>query len=454
MESVITRFAPSPTGMLHLGGARTALFNYLFAKSQGGKFLLRIEDTDKLRSSKEALDSILTGLEWLGLNWNGEVIFQSQNAARHREVAHLLLEQGTAYYCFKEEKRSKLQESKASGPTIRLKIKPAGETTIEDLVQGKVTVANAELEDVVLIKSDGNPTYMLACVCDDHDMQISHIIRGVDHLTNSFVQVQIYKAMGWKIPYMAHIPLIHGPDGQKLSKRHGATGLLEYKELGYLPAALCNYLAKLGWNCGDKEIFSVGEMQQVFHVKDVNRSPARLDFAKLQNLNAQYIKLTSDNLLCSSVVSALKKKGHQVNALAMNLMRSAMPALKLRARTLNQLEQSALFLLMEEKLRYSSEAEAMIRANEKLIAAMLASFESLSDFSKDRLQTAISELASNSSLEAKEIMALLRAVVVGEAQSAGIVDLTSILGKENALKRIKEGLLLIQSAQHTLKEAQ
>jgi glutamyl-tRNA synthetase len=448
MEQIITRFAPSPTGMLHLGGARTALFNYLFAKSQKGKFLLRIEDTDKLRSSKEALESILDGLKWLGLSWDDEIVFQGQNAARHREVANLLLAQGDAYYCFKEEKRSKSSDVKDSAkPTIRLKIQSEGQTTIDDLVQGKVTVANSELEDVVLIKSDGNPTYMLACVCDDHDMQISHVIRGVDHLTNSFVQAQLYKAMGWKIPYMAHIPLIHGPDGQKLSKRHGATGLLEYREGGYLPAALCNYLAKLGWNCGDKEIFSVEEMAKVFHVKNVNKSPARLDFAKLQNLNAQYIKLASDDLLCSRAIDALKTKGHKVTKSSEELIRSAMPALKLRATTLKTLEQSTLFLLTEEKLHYSREAIAKLQASTKLMISMLACFEELPDFSKDKLQTAVSELAIKFDLEAKDIMALLRAAVVGEMQSAGIVEITSILGKENTLQRIKEGLLLTQTTQ-------
>src|ERR1700761_7149154 len=321
MSEIITRFAPSPTGFLHIGGARTALFNWLYARRFGGKFFLRIEDTDRERSTQAAVDAILDGLKWLGLDWDGEAISQFERADRHREVVELLLASGGAYRCYAsvEELQEMRDKARLEGkpmrydgrsrdrdpaeapagvkPVIRLRAAQEGETIIDDKVQGKVVFANKELDDLVLLRSDGNPTYMLAVVVDDHDMGVTHIIRGDDHLTNAARQTQIYQALGWNVPVMAHIPLIHGADGAKLSKRHGALGVDAYRAMGYLPAALRNYLARLGWSHGDQEIFSTEEMIAAFDLGSVGRSAARFDFAKLENLNGHYIRHADDQSL-------------------------------------------------------------------------------------------------------------------------------------------------------------
>ncbi len=320
-DSVVTRFAPSPTGFLHIGGARTALFNWLYAKKRGGKMLLRIEDTDRERSTEPAIAAILDGLKWLGLDWDGDVIYQFSRAARHREVAEQLLASGKAYYCYatSEELTAMREKARAEGrtrlydglwrdrdaseappgikPTIRLKAPQTGETVIEDQVQGRVVWQNENLDDLVLLRGDGNPTYMLAVVVDDHDMGVTHVIRGDDHLINAARQKQIYDALGWDIPSMSHIPLIHGPDGSKLSKRHGALGVDAYRALGYLPEALRNYLVRLGWSHGDQEIFSTQEMIDAFDLSGIGRSAARFDFAKLENLNGHYIRHADDQSL-------------------------------------------------------------------------------------------------------------------------------------------------------------
>src|ERR1700748_2938881 len=320
-DSIVTRFAPSPTGFLHIGGARTALFNWLYARKLGGKMLLRIEDTDRQRSTKEAIDAILDGLKWLQLDWDGEVIYQFSRAARHREVAEALLANGKAYRCYAtaEELTAMREKARAEGrtrlydglwrdrdpsqapegvkPTIRLKAPQTGETVIEDQVQGRVVWQNENLDDLVLLRSDGNPTYMLAGVGDDHDMGVTHIIRGDDHLINGARQKQIYEALEWEVPNMSHIPLIHGPDGSKLSKRHGALGVEAYRAMGYVPAALRNYLVRLGWSHGDQEIFSTEEMIQLFDLPAIGRSASRFDFAKLENLNGHYISNADDQYL-------------------------------------------------------------------------------------------------------------------------------------------------------------
>src|SRR5437870_5556007 len=317
-ETVVTRFAPSPTGFLHIGGARTALFNWLYARGRGGKMLLRIEDTDRERSTEAAVAAILDGLSWLGLDWDGEAISQFSRAARHREVAEALLAAGKAYYCYaspaeltemreaaRREGRSKLYDGRwrdrdpreappGIKPVIRLKAPLEGKTVIEDQVQGRVAWQNENLDDLVLLRSDGTPTYMLAVVVDDHDMGVTHVIRGDDHLTNAARQSQIYNALGWTVPVMAHIPLIHGPDGSKLSKRHGALGVDAYRAMGYLPAAMRNYLVRLGWSHGDQEVFSTDEMIAAFDLPQIGRSPARFDFAKLENLNGHYLRQTAD----------------------------------------------------------------------------------------------------------------------------------------------------------------
>src|SRR5213596_2802850 len=317
-ETVVTRFAPSPTGFLHIGGARTALFNWLYARGRGGKMLLRIEDTDRERSTKAAIDAIIDGLTWLGINWDGDVVYQFSRATRHREVAEQLLAAGKAYRCYasqqeldemreaaRREGRSKLYDGRwrdrdpseappGVRPVIRLKAPLTGETVIEDQVQGRVVWQNEDLDDLVLLRGDGNPTYMLAVVVDDHDMGITHVIRGDDHLINAARQKQIYDALGWDIPSMSHIPLIHGPDGSKLSKRHGALGVDAYRAMGYLPAAMRNYLVRLGWSHGDQEIFTTEEMVAAFDLPQIGRSPARFDFAKLESLNGHYLRQTSD----------------------------------------------------------------------------------------------------------------------------------------------------------------
>src|SRR4051812_39860378 len=328
-DQIVTRFAPSPTGFLHIGGARTALFNWLYARGRGGKFLLRIEDTDRARSTDEAIAAIFDGLNWLGLEWDGEPAHQFSRAARHREVAQQLLAAGKAYYCYAspEELTAMREQARAEGrsklynglwrdrdpsyprpdvqPVIRLKAPLTGETVIEDQVQGRVVWQNENLDDLVLLRSDGTPTYMLAVVVDDHDMGVTRIIRGDDHLTNAARQSQIYQALGWSVPVMAHIPLIHGPDGAKLSKRHGALGIDAYRALGYLPAALRNYLVRLGWSHGDQEVFSTAEMAALFDLKNVGRSAARFDFAKLENLNGIYMRQTGDEELLQAIIDLM-----------------------------------------------------------------------------------------------------------------------------------------------------
>ena len=320
-DSVVTRFAPSPTGFLHIGGARTALFNWLYARGRGGKMLLRIEDTDRERSTEPAIAAILDGLKWLGLDWDGEVIYQFSRAARHREIAEQLLASGKAYRCYatSEQLTAMREKARAEGrtrlydgmwrdrdpaeapagmkATIRLRAPQTGETVIEDQVQGRVVWQNENLDDLVLLRGDGNPTYMLAVVVDDHDMGVTHVIRGDDHLINAARQKQIYDALGWAVPNMSHIPLIHGPDGSKLSKRHGALGVDAYRAMGYLPAALRNYLVRLGWSHGDQEIFSTEEMIAAFDLSGVGRSAARFDFAKLESLNGHYIRHCDDRSL-------------------------------------------------------------------------------------------------------------------------------------------------------------
>src|SRR5271169_5079378 len=373
--AVVTRFAPSPTGFLHIGGARTALFNWLYARGRGGKMLLRIEDTDRERSTQAAIDAILDGLGWLGIAWDGDAIYQASRAARHREVAEQLLATGHAYRCYasqdeltqmreaaRREGRAKLYDSRWRDrdpseappdikPTIRLKAPLTGETVIEDQVQGRVVWRNENLDDLVLLRSDGTPTYMLAVVVDDHDMAVTHVIRGDDHLTNAARQKQIYDALDWPVPVMAHIPLIHGPDGAKLSKRHGALGVEAYRAMGYLPAALRNYLVRLGWSHGDQEIFSTEEMVAAFYLPQIGRSPARFDFAKLESLNGHYIRQSADadllaaiDRLLPHIADGAKLAAKMTLALRQQWLK-AMPSLKERAKTLLDLIAGAQFLL-------------------------------------------------------------------------------------------------------------
>ena len=367
--TVVTRFAPSPTGFLHIGGARTALFNWLFARHHGGTFLLRIEDTDRARSTEAAVEAILDGLKWLELDWDGDAVSQFERRGRHAEVAHQMLAAGHAYRCYAspEELEAMRAEQKATGqpmrydgrwrdrdpaeapagisPVIRLKAPQEGETVLADHVQGEVRVQNAQLDDMVLLRADGTPTYMLSVVVDDHDMNVTHVIRGDDHLTNTFRQIQIYRAMGWDLPQFAHIPLIHGADGAKLSKRHGALGVDAYRDMGYLPEAVRNYLLRLGWGHGDDEIISTEQAIEWFDLGGIGRSPSRFDFAKLDNLNAHYMRLADDARLVSLIVPLIEaKSGGHVSSEARDLLTRAMPGLKQRAKTLVELADSAHFL--------------------------------------------------------------------------------------------------------------
>ena len=390
-ETVVTRFAPSPTGFLHIGGGRTALFNWLYARARGGKMLLRIEDTDRERSTEAAIAAIIDGLSWLGLNWDGDIVYQFSRAARHREVAEQLLATGKAYRCYaspeeltamreaaRREGRSKLYDGRwrdrdpseapaGVKPVIRLKAPATGETVIEDEVQGRVVWQNADLDDLVLLRSDGNPTYMLAVVVDDHDMGVTHIIRGDDHLTNGARQKHIYEALGWSVPTMAHIPLIHGPDGSKLSKRHGALGVDAYRAMGYLPAAMRNYLIRLGWAHGDQEIFSTEEMIAAFDLPQIGRSPARFDFAKLENLNGHYIRASADADLIVALEQLLphiaggQELADRLTPELRGKLLTAMPGLKERAKTLVELFEASRFLWAARPLAVNAAAGTPVR---------------------------------------------------------------------------------------------
>src|ERR1700743_1988165 len=400
-DTVVTRFAPSPTGFLHIGGARTALFNWLYARKHQGKMLLRIEDTDRQRSTTEAIDAILDGLKWLGLDWDGDVVYQFTRAARHREVAESLLASGKAYRCCATPKELTAMREKAraegrtrlydglwrdrdpaeapSGmkPTIRLKAQQTGETVIEDQVQGRVVWQNENLDDLVLLRGDGNPTYMLAVVVDDHDMGVTHIIRGDDHLINAARQKQIYDALGWDIPSMSHIPLIHGPDGSKLSKRHGALGVDAYRAMGYLPAALRNYLVRLGWSHGDQEIFSTDEMIAEVYLPQIGRSPARFDFAKLESLNGHYIRAADDQSLVTmfedvlNYVPAHADLKPKINDTPRGELLQAMPSLKERAKTLIELIDSSYFIFADRPLEVDAKAAAIPAPEKRPLIARL-----------------------------------------------------------------------------------
>src|SRR5512135_1298797 len=411
-EPVVTRFAPSPTGFLHIGGGRTALFNWLFARRHGGKMLLRIEDTDRERSTAAAINAIIDGLTWLGLTWDGEIVFQFSRAARHRQIAEQLLAAGKAYRCYaspeeltemreaaRREGRSKLYDGlwrdrdpsdAPSGmkPVIRLKAPLDGETVIEDQVQGRVVWQNENLDDLVLLRGDGNPTYMLAVVVDDHDMGITHVIRGDDHLINAARQKHIYEALGWNVPLMAHIPLIHGPDGSKLSKRHGALGVEAYRAMGYLPAALRNYLVRLGWSHGDQEIFSTEEMIAAFDLSGIGRSAARFDFAKLENLNGHYIRHSDDQSLVKMFEEVLPyvpsgaALAAKLNDKTRAQLLQAMPSLKERAKTLIELIDGAYFIFADRPLEIEPKAAALLTPeNRSLIGRLYSALENVDAWS-------------------------------------------------------------------------
>lgn len=467
-KPVVTRFAPSPTGYLHIGGARTALFNWLFAKANDGKMLLRIEDTDRQRSSVEAIDAIKDGLSWLGLDWDGDVISQYARADRHREVAHEMVANGSAYKCFcTAEKLTVMREkAQAAGQStrydgtcrnidpsnvpddtpyvIRLKAPLDGETVVDDKVQGIVTFPNNELDDLILLRSDGNPTYMLAVVVDDHDMNVSHIIRGDDHLINAARQTLIFEAMGWDVPVMAHIPLIHGADGAKLSKRHGATGAEKYREMGYLPAALRNYLVKLGWSHGDDEIMTNEQMIEWFGFDGMNKAAARFDFTKLEAINGQYIRNSEDGELISyleNVTNEIEEVRFIMDQMdddnRAKFLR-AMPALKERAKTVIALAQNARFIVEELPLTMEEKASALLNEDGiKVIKGILPELENTQDWSPETLESIIRGYTEINDLKLGKVAQPIRAALTGKATSPGAFDVLQILGRDASILRLR-----------------
>jgi glutamyl-tRNA synthetase len=464
--TIRTRFAPSPTGLLHIGGARTALFNYLFARHHGGEFLLRIEDTDRERSTREAVDVILQGLAWLGLPPDEPPLFQSTRAARHAEVAHDLLAQGRAYQCFTsaEELREMRERAIAEGrpprydgrwrdrdpaeappgvaPVIRLRVTQTGETVVDDLVQGQVRVQNAELDDMILLRSDGTPTYLHAVVVDDHDMAITHVIRGDDHLTNTFRQIQIFDAMGWEKPHFAHIPLIHGADGAKLSKRHGAVSVLEFDAQGFLPEALCNYLLRLGWGHGDAEILSRDEAIKLFDLDGVGRAASRMDYAKLTHLNGVWLRQADDARLTADVMKRLSGAfGPMLDEVTLDDVIEArilalMPGLKERAKTLVDLSASAAFLARHVPLPFDEKAKALLTADARALLAGVRASLAATDFAKESLDTALRIFADTSGKKLGQVAQPLRAALTGSTTSPGIDATLAALGRDESLARL------------------
>jgi len=454
---IVTRFAPSPTGYLHIGGARTALFNWLYARHYGGKFLLRIEDTDRVRSTKEAIDAIVDGMRWLGLDWDGHEYYQSQFWSRHAEIAHRLLERGAAYRCYMTQEELAEQREKAKAErkpfrinspwrdvadeqdkphVIRLKAPREGETVVDDQVQGQVTVQNAELDDFILLRSDGTPTYMLAVVVDDHDMGVTHVIRGDDHLNNAFRQLAIIRAMGWPEPTYAHVPLIHGPDGAKLSKRHGAMGVDAYRdELGLLPEAVGNYLLRLGWGHGDDEIISREQAIEWFDLPQVGKSPSRFDFKKLENLNGHYIREADNQRLTELAAPRLGIRGSQEKALLLR----AMPELKARAHTLNELADGAHFLFAKRPLEMQAEAAGLLTDDARgVLASAHARLVALANWEVPVLEAAIREVAESTGVKLGKLAQPLRAALTGRTTSPGIFDVLALLGREESLARIAD----------------
>jgi glutamyl-tRNA synthetase len=460
--AVVTRFAPSPTGFLHIGGARTALFNWLFARHHGGKFLLRIEDTDKARSTQPAIEAILEGMRWLELDWDGPEYYQSHFAGRHAEVAHELLERGHAYRCYmtaeelgrqRERAQAERRPYRVESPwrecgdpapdrpfAVRLKARREGETVIEDRVQGRVVVRNAELDDMVLLRSDGTPTYMLAVVVDDHDMGVTHVIRGDDHLNNAFRQLGIIKAMDWPEPVYAHVPLIHGADGAKMSKRHGATGVMDYYEAGFLPEALSNYLLRLGWGHGDEEIISREEAVRWFDLDHVGRSPSRFDTKKLENLNGHYIREASDGRLAGLVAPRIPPLiGRDLSSGDVELLARAMSELKPRAKTLNEVAEGATFLFRRRPLDFDGKAAELLGGEApRLLARIHAVLSALDEWTPLATEAAVRGVAEAAGVKLGQVAQPLRAALTGRATSPGIFDVLALLGREESLARIAD----------------
>jgi glutamyl-tRNA synthetase len=463
--TVTVRFAPSPTGFLHIGGARTALFNWLFARHHRGLFRLRIEDTDRARSTSEAVQAIIDGLIWLGLEWDGEIVRQSARAERHAEVARQLLASGRAYNCYctpaelaamREKARAEKRSVRYGGtwrdrdpaeappgvaPAIRLKAPQTGTTTIHDRVQGEVTIANAELDDLIILRADGTPTYNLSVVVDDHDMGITHVIRGDDHLNNAFRQTQIYQALDWPVPEFAHVPLIHGPDGAKLSKRHGALGVDAYRDMGYLPEALRNYLLRLGWSHGDDEIITTEQAIEWFDLDAIGRAPARFDFARLDSLNGHYIRSADDARLAALAAATLEKTlGHALGEAERNRLQQAMPELKLRPKTLLELAANARFLVARRPLVPDPKAARLLTPEARQRLAALAGALEQSDWQAPALEVLLRAFAAECGVQLGAIAQPLRAALTGAATSPGIFFVMEVLGREETLGRIADAV--------------
>jgi glutamyl-tRNA synthetase len=462
--SVVTRFAPSPTGFLHIGGARTALFNWLYARHMGGKYLLRIEDTDRKRSTPEAIDAILDGLSWLGLDSDEAPVYQFARRGRHAEIVQTLIDTGHAYRCYctpeelaemraaaKAEKRSMRYDGTWRDrnpsdappdihPVIRFKAPQTGETVIDDKVQGTVTVANTELDDLIMLRADGTPTYMLSVVVDDHDMGVTHAIRGDDHLTNAFRQTQIFNALGWTAPVYAHIPLIHGADGAKLSKRHGALGVDAYRDMGYLPEAVLNYLCRLGWSHGDDELFSMEQAIKWFDIAHVNKGAARFDFERLSSLNAKYIDTSDNTRLIELATPGIEKNlGKALTDIARQRLETGMNSLKSRAETIPQLIDLAMFYCFERPLEYTKMAAKILDSDARTrlgeAHAVLAATE---DWNQDAIEAAVKEYATANDLKLGLIAQPLRAALTGTNVSPGIFEVAAVLGREESLGRITD----------------
>jgi glutamyl-tRNA synthetase len=466
--SVVVRFAPSPTGFLHIGGARTALFNWLFARhyqlhGDGGTFRLRIEDTDRLRSTPEAVVAIIDGLSWLGLEWDDEIVHQAARAVRHAEIARQLLAAGRAYYCYctpaeleamreqaRAEKRSvridspwrdrdPAAASPGIAPVIRLKAPQEGSTMIRDLVQGEVTVANVELDDLILLRADGTPTYNLSVVVDDHDMGITHVIRGDDHLNNAFRQTQIYRALGWTAPEFAHVPMIHGADGAKLSKRHGALGVDAYRDMGYLPEALRNYLLRLGWGHGDAEIISTAQAIEWFDVGGIGRAPARFDFAKLDSVNGHYIRAADDARLVALIGPRVEKSlGRPLANAELVRLLAAMPGLKPRAKTLAELADHAYFYVAPRPIPLDGKAQALLAGAAPGMLGELAEALAQTEWTAPALEDAIRGFADRRGLKLGAVAQPLRAALVGVTVSPPIFEVMQGLGRDETLARLAD----------------
>lgn len=459
---VVTRFAPSPTGFLHIGGARTALFNWLYAKHHNGKFLLRIEDTDRKRSTEEAVEAIFGGMKWLGLDWDDEAVSQFTRRDRHTEVARQLLDEGKAYYCYcsPEELTEMREKARAAGstrlydgtwrdrdsseapqgidPVIRLKAPLDGDTSIDDQVQGAVTVANGQLDDMILLRADGTPTYMLAVVVDDHDMEVTNVIRGDDHLTNTFRQIQIYKALGWELPKFAHMPLLHGSDGAKLSKRHGALGVEAYRDMGFLPEALNNYLLRLGWSHGDDEIISREQAIEWFDLDAVGKGAARFDMAKLTNLNGHYISQADDSRLVELIMPLISEMlGDKMADDAESKLNRGMIGLKERANNITELAESAMFYASQHPISISDKARKVLdEQGANMVHMVQERLTEIDEWSRDEIEATARKTAEQADVKLGKIAQPLRAALTGSTASPGIFEVIEILGREETIARL------------------